>query len=132
MQWIDHATDVEARVKVKLAEDPNYQEAWMPGLSWRSEDFKWRVNCDDRNLPAGEWTWTIFDMRQVAQPWGPQDCGDGQPLPLVRGVTSLAKALLIANLCAESRLSRFALGGFKVAMDSLRGLSGFLHRELDS
>jgi hypothetical protein len=111
MRWIDHASDVEARIAERRKTDPSYEEPRVSGSNWRSEDFKWRVAAiGDLTKDPESWTWGIWDMRGQPQPWGPRAANDkvSDPLCFIEGIRTLKGALLLAEVAADQKAFRLA------------------------
>lgn len=120
MKWIDHAEDVRLKVEELRKTDPAAEEPCEEGVNWRSEDSCYRVTVTDLKAPKEHRTWSVWDMRSMPAPWGPQaGSAKGIPIPLLTGVGSLKAALILAELASKGASVRMALGAFTLAKVAL-------------
>jgi hypothetical protein len=116
MKWIDHASDVAARVEEQRKTDPSFEEACEEGVNWRSEDFAYRVTVTDTKAHKEHRTWSLWDMRSMPAPWGPlQGTAKGVPVPLLTDIGTLKAALILGELASRGRAVRLALGAWAIA-----------------
>lgn len=100
LRWIDLAEDMEGAT---------------PGVSFRTEDRKWRIVANKASLPEAERTWFLLDMRGQGLPWGPLPTSIQNPITLDWGYPTLEKAKVSATLVARVWPIRAALVGRVIA-----------------
>lgn len=111
LTWIDHAKDSQDRIAKVRETQPDYDEPYLEGVNFRSDDFSFRVALEDLNVPPEQRTWVVWDMRRVPQPWGSLDPREkaGVPVRVVAGIKEPRTAFVLAEAAHTSQAVRMVL-----------------------